>query len=83
MLIPLTQISDSKKVAVDLTLVSKIEEYGNNEIVGSRITIVTQHGTTNLYIRESIDQICEIANKINATNNNHQITIYYRKSQFD
>jgi hypothetical protein len=82
MVIPLTQISDSKRVAVDLSSVSTIEEYVNN---GSKISKVNSNGTFqhHLFVKESIDQICEIANKINATNKNHQITIYYRQSQFD
>lgn len=82
MLLPLTDHFNAKKVAVDLNNVSRIEEYEPN---GSKISIVNQDGRflNYLYIKESIDEICEIANRIKASNKNHQITIYYRKSQFD
>jgi len=81
MMINLTQLNE-KKIAVNLTRVDKIEEYINN---ASKISMVTEDGIflNHLYVKESIDEICEIANKINANNKNHQITIYYRRSQFD
>ena len=81
MMINLTQLN-KLKIAINLIRVDKIEEYINN---ASKISITREDGSFlhHLYVMESIDQICEIANKINAINKNHQITIYYRKSQFD
>jgi hypothetical protein len=78
MVVVLTNLSDDdngnkRKIAVDFSKVTKMEQYGN----GSKIFTTSN----NVFTKESLEEIADKLNSLYSRYNN-TLNVYYKPSQF-